>query len=240
MAGGGTISITAANLKEAGADGLASDFVRLSVADTGCGMSSEVLARVFEPFFTTKDVGKGSGLGLPQVYGFAQQSGGRLTIDSREGVGTVVTLLLPRSSQAAAASAPATPAGAPAGVRAVGRHEVLLVEDDVEVAALTREMLAELGYSVVHAGSPAAALGALANSRSIDVVFSDIMMPGGMSGLDLAREIRRRHPALPVVLTTGYSEASVGMASGEFPLLLKPYSLEGLSAAMDFQHERIA
>jgi DNA-binding NtrC family response regulator len=109
---------------------------------------------------------------------------------------------------------------------------VLLVEDDHEVAALTREMLTHLGFSVIYAASPAAALGALANERSIDVVLSDILMPGGTNGLELAREIRRRQPALPVVLVTGYAEAVSGMEKDEFQLLHKPYSLDGLSHAL--------
>lgn len=231
MAAGGSIRITAMNVAETGEDGPAGDFVRLSVQDAGCGMPPEVLSRVFEPFFTTKDIGKGSGLGLPQVYGFAQQSGGRISIDSQVGMGTVVTLLLPRSSQQPVASpdpsrASAAPSGGPR------RGQVLLVEDDTEVAALTREMLSALGFTVLHAATPVAALGALANGRPVDVVLSDIMMPGGMSGLELAREIRRRQPKLPIVLTTGYSEATAGMESEEFELLLKPYSLEGLYKAL--------
>jgi signal transduction histidine kinase len=201
IAGGGTITIAARNVRETAADGRLSDFVRLTIADDGAGMPPEVLARVFEPFFTTKDVGKGSGLGLPQVYGFAQQSGGRLAIESTVGKGTVVTLLLPRSARSPAA--PVDGSATAAGSRDRRRHGVaLLVEDDVEVAALTGEMLGDLGFTVVHAASPAAALGALANGRRIDVVFSDIMMPGGTSGLELGREIRRRKPETRVVLTT--------------------------------------
>jgi hypothetical protein len=152
IAGGGSITITAENLQEAGEDGLLTHFVKLSIVDTGCGMPPEVLARVFEPFFTTKDVGKGSGLGLPQVYGFAQQSGGRLTINSEVGVGTTVALLLPRSLRQ-----PADPktvdASRASSVRSDGtrRGQLLLVEDDDEVAALTREMLSSLGFSVIHA-----------------------------------------------------------------------------------------
>jgi CheY-like chemotaxis protein len=189
---------------------------------------------VFEPFFTTKDIGKGSGLGLPQVYGFAQQSGGRISIESEVGAGTVVTLLLPRSLKQPT-TAKAVEAGIPSLAQGDGarRGQVLLVEDDHEVAALTREMLISLGFTVVHAESPAAALGALANARPVDIVFSDVMMPGGVSGLELAREIRRRYPALPVVLTTGYAEsAASNMKSEEFPLLLKPYSVEGLADAL--------
>ena len=108
---------------------------------------------------------------------------------------------------------------------------MLLVEDDNEVAALTREMLSSLGFSVIHVSSPAAALGALANGRSVDIVLSDIMMPGGMSGLDFARELRVRRPGLPIVLTTGYAEAAASMDGNEFSVLLKPYSLEALAAA---------
>jgi CheY-like chemotaxis protein len=109
---------------------------------------------------------------------------------------------------------------------------VLLVEDDDEVAALAREMLRALGFTVIHVYTAAAALGALANGRRVDAVFSDIMMPGGISGIDLAREVRRRYTGLPVVLATGYDESAAGLADGEFSLLLKPYSLEALARAL--------
>jgi CheY-like chemotaxis protein len=232
MTGGGTITVTAENGQEAGQSGVADDFVELSVADTGCGMPPEVLSRAFEPFFTTKDVGRGSGLGLPQVYGFAQQSGGRVRIDSTVGKGTVVTLRLPRSLRPPAATA-TDEASRVAAARSGERSGlVLLVEDDNEVAALTREMLCGVGFTVIHAASPDAALGALADARSVDFVLSDIMMPGGMSGLELAREIRRRKPTLPVVLTTGYAEAAATMHEGEFEVLLKPYSAEALADAL--------
>jgi len=228
---GGAIRITANNVSEVGEDGGFANFVRLSVEDKGCGMSPEVQSHVFEPFFTTKDVGKGSGLGLPQVYGFVQQSGGRLTLDSRVGVGTVVTLLLPRSLQQPVAAADTSSGPADPG-KALGRGHVLLVEDDVEVAALTREMLSELGFTIVHAASSTAALGALADARSIDIVLSDVMLPGVMGGLELAREIRRRRPELPIVLTTGNPEATSGAGGGEFAVLVKPYSLDELWQAL--------
>jgi len=228
--GGGVITISAENITEPREGGVPGDFVRLSVRDTGSGMPPEVLDRVLEPFFTTKEVGKGSGLGLPQVYGFAQQSGGRLTVESRVHVGTIVTLLLPRSLQKPAASVDSSNVPPVSGDGS--DRQVLLVEDDVEVAALTREMLSHLGFNVIHAASPAAALGALADARNIDIVFSDIMMPGGMSGIELAREIRRRRPGLPIVLTTGYSETTAEMSNAEFRLLLKPYSLEALADAL--------
>ena len=233
MGGSGTITINAENRQESGEEGVVSDYVRLLVADRGSGMSPEVLARVTEPFFTTKDVGKGSGLGVPQVYGFAQQSGGRLAIESEIGAGTTVTLLLPRSLRAPAApkrieaTTSISRRGDPAR-----RGQILLVEDDNEVAELTKEMLNCLGFKVIHVANSAAALAALADPHSIDAVLSDIMMPGGVSGVELAREIKRRYPTLPVVLTTGYAEAAAGINSEEVRLLLKPYSLETLADAM--------
>jgi PAS domain S-box-containing protein len=234
MASGGAVVIAAENVQVEGDHGSQSDYVKLSVTDTGCGMPSDVLSRAFEPFFTTKDIGKGSGLGLPQVYGFAHQSGGQITIDSEVGVGTIVTLLLPRSlrdpiDSVRAAEASGVPVTRGDGAR---RGHALLVEDDREVSALTREMLNSLGFAVTHVTGAEAALGALANDRAVDVVLSDIMMPGGVSGLELAREISRRHPTLPIILTTGYVEAAARMKDGEFLLLLKPYSLEALADAL--------
>ena len=191
-------------------------------------------ARAFEPFFTTKEIHKGSGLGLPQVYGFAQQCLGRVTIESAVGVGTTVTLLLPRSHREPAIVEPETTGPQEGRVRQdSGRQlHILLVEDDREVSALTREMLNSLGFSVIHVASAEAALGALANGRTIDVVLSDIMMPGDISGVELAREIKRRHPQMPIALATGYAEAAAGLKDGEFKLLLKPYSVEELADAL--------
>jgi PAS domain S-box-containing protein len=230
MAGGGTITIAAENLEAGEGIGPA---VRLSVADTGCGMPPRILERALEPFFTTKDVGKGSGLGLPQVYGFAQQSGGQLTIESEVGVGTRVVLILPRSwQQPDVAKEVDIARPAPRAGSRADRGQVLLVEDDNELAALTREMLSSLGFSVIHAASADAALGALANERAVDVVLSDIMMPGDVSGVELASEIRRRQPHIPIVLTTGYAEAATSMKGGEFRVLLKPYTVEALSEAL--------
>ena len=187
-------------------------------------------ARAFEPFFTTKDISRGSGLGLPQVYGFAQQSAGRVTIASDVGVGTTVTLLLPRSLREPVAAARVnTDASAP---DTEARGHVLLVEDDREVSALSQELLISLGFTVTHVASAEAALGALADSRAIDLVLSDIMMPGGVSGLQLAREIRRRKPDIPVILTTGNIESAADMKDGEFGLLPKPFTRETLAHAM--------
>ena len=231
MPDGGVISIGVANIDLAEEDG-GGDFVQITVADTGHGMPPEVKARVFEPFFTTKDISKGSGLGLPQVYGFTQQSGGRVSIESDLGLGTVVTLLLPRSLRDPVARAESAGDVEPRRLDSERRGHILLVEDDREVAALTRELLTSLGFVVTHVSGAEAALGALANSRQIDTVLSDIMMPGGVSGLQLAREMRNRYPTLPIVLTTGYVEAAADMADGEFALVPKPFTLEALADAL--------
>jgi PAS domain S-box-containing protein len=244
MPEGGTIRIAARNAVSRSYP-KAPDLVTLSIADTGVGMPEEIMARAFEPFFTTKEVGKGSGLGLAQVYGFVNQSNGQVSIDSRVGVGTTVTLTFPRSGRAIDEVTPATAAAARAagrpGIRPPSRGEILLVEDDVTVADLTTEMLKAAGYAVVHVKSAAAALEALAGGRRIEVVLSDVMMPGGMNGVDLAREIRKRLPNLPVVLTTGYIEAArTAMAEG-LEVLVKPYRLEALSAILEsYMSERTA
>ena len=233
MSGGGVISITAKNTHQPRQSASSSDLVALSFADTGAGIAEDVQSRVFEPFFTTKEIGKGSGLGLAQVYGFAKQSGGLVHIDTAVGRGTTVTILLPRSYKQPVTS------GGTLGIShpqreadGISRGEVLLVEDDVEVATLATEMLGAIGFKVTHVTSGAAALGALANDRPIDLVFSDIMMPGAMSGLNLAREIKRRRPDLPIVLTTGYEEAAAGAQAEGIGLILKPYRLADLSDAL--------
>ncbi|MBO9715959.1 MAG: response regulator [Pseudoxanthomonas sp.] len=227
MAGCGTLAVGGCNVVDGEGAG---EFVRLAVRDTGAGMTEEVKARVFEPFFTTKDIGKGSGLGLAQVYGFANQSGGSVAIDTAPGQGTTVTLLLPRSHQAVVEAGDV--ASVPVARDAPGTC-VLLVEDDAEVAAFVEELLHRLGHAVVHAASARAALGALADERKVGLVFSDIMMPGGISGLDLAREIRQRRPGLPVLLTSGYAGAGGPEAEAlGIEILRKPYGIEDLRAAL--------
>jgi signal transduction histidine kinase/CheY-like chemotaxis protein len=230
MPNGGTITIHARNVPARSGAAPAGDFVELSVIDDGTGMPAEVVARAFEPFFTTKEVGKGSGLGLAQVYGFAQQSGGYARIVSEVGSGTTISLMLPRSHKSPAARS-LNELRAEFTGQNEGAH-VLLVEDDDEVAALVNEMLQHLGFTVTRAASAAAALGALANDRRIDLVFSDIMMPGGMNGVDLAREVRKRRPELPVLLTSGYADASKRAAEAEgIAVLAKPYRLDLLAKA---------
>jgi len=203
--------------------------VSIAVCDTGCGMTPEVRERIFEPFFTTKEIGKGSGLGLAQVHGFAQQSNGHVEVDSAPGQGARITLVLPRAEvdakpQARAHSAqPLAPA--PQGA-------ALLVEDDDKVAAMTGEMLEHLGWRVTRVASAEAALNALA-AGAIDIVFSDVMMPGGKSGIELARLIRTRPNPPPVVLTSGYAESVRREADDAgVPLLPKPFDLDTLAAAL--------
>jgi len=188
MPAGGFITITADNVRIEGES--AGEFVKISVSDTGVGMPPEVQARVFEPFFTTKEIHKGSGLGLPQVYGFAQQCLGRVTINSAVGIGTTVTLLLSRSHKASVGAVANADMARLTGATAheTRRQTVLLVEDDQEVSALTRELLTSLGFSVSHVASPEAALRMLTQPHGIDMVVSDLMMPGSVTGVQLARE----------------------------------------------------
>ena len=230
LPGGGVITISGRN--RAAATPAEDDHVALSIADTGEGMSPEVLARVFEPFFTTKAVGRGSGLGLSQVYGFIKQAGGDVHIDSDEGVGTTVTLLLPRSHRR------------PAVIEAA-RHEthqtplrgrrVLLVEDDEAVAALTREMLIELGATdILRAVDADEALKVFDHTDGIDLMISDILMPGEMNGADLAREIRQRRPDAAILLITAYApflaEHSAGLEG--MSVLTKPFDVARLGRAL--------
>ncbi|MGJ4964949.1 response regulator [Bradyrhizobium sp. HKCCYLRH3061] len=234
MPAGGTILVRAENLRNLQDDELAGDYVRLSVIDTGTGMTDDVRMRVFEPFFTTKDVGKGSGLGLAQVYGFVTQSRGTVRIDSEVGKGTTIALYLPRSAQAASRQQHHLLDLQRPRARRHDEGRVLLVEDDDEVAALVGEMLRQLGYEVTRASSAAAALGALADGRTVDLVFSDVMMPGGMNGVELAREIQKRRGDMPILLTSGYSGAAVHAAKeAGVRILSKPYRIDELAAALD-------
>jgi two-component system NtrC family sensor kinase len=227
MPSGGTLTIRAkpVTLKgEASEEGLSGEFVAIRVADTGHGISSDVLARVFEPLFTTKDVGKGTGLGLSQVYGFAKQSGGTATITSTEGRGTAITIYLPRSHDAPPPLAPQPQAEAPAEPAGT----VLLVEDNADVAEVGAGLLRQLGYQVRSVVNAQAALAALRLDSNVDLVFSDILMPGGMNGLDLAREIATRFPAIPVLLTTGYSASAQDAVRHGVVVLQKPYDVESI------------
>ncbi len=205
------------------------DFVALSISDTGEGIAPADLDRIFEPFFTTKGVGKGTGLGLSQVYGFAKQSGGEILVDSVPGEGATFTMYLPRaaaSSRGSVDEAPEHAAGADIG-------RILLVEDNQQVGDFAAQLLNDLGYTTTWVSDTASALKTLElHPHDFDLVFSDVVMPGSMDGVGLAREIRKRRPDLPVVLTSGYSHVLAEGGAGGFELLRKPYSVEALSQLM--------
>jgi signal transduction histidine kinase/ActR/RegA family two-component response regulator len=223
MVAGGTITIKAENIP--GGPGHPADRVRLCVSDTGAGVASELVPRLFEPFFTTKDVGQGTGLGLSQVYGFARSSGGDVAFESELGHGSTVCIHLPRSEK----TPPQIVMPTVTTVSSDRRCRVLLVEDDDKIAELVGEMLDALGYDSKRAPDAASALSTLTQEPNFDLVFSDMVMPGQMNGLDLAEEIRTRRPELPVVLTTGYSHAASSAAGKGIQLLLKPYRIEALA-----------
>lgn len=227
---GGVIRIAARNAGDLQEHGLNGDFVRLDIQDDGVGMTPEVLAHAYEPFFTTKQVGRGSGLGLAQAHGFARASGGAIDITSIASKGTTASLFLPRSARTARIMMQMEP---DQNYEAEASGQVLLVEDDDEVAALTTEMIRQLGYDTTRVASAEAALGALAERRRVDIVFSDVMMPGRMNGMQLAQEIRRRRPNLPVLLTSGYIEpSSRNVMSQPIKIIHKPYRMEQLRDAL--------
>jgi len=221
MKDGGVLKISAVNEQLKGQpQDLRGEFVKLTVSDTGEGMSPEVQGRVFEPFFTTKSFGEGTGLGLSQVFGFANQVGGAVTIDSEVGKGSTFTLFLPVSSGAVSVDNKGDGS----------RGWVLIVEDDVLVAELAAGMLDELGFEATITHSAREALERLSGEQRPTLVFTDVVMPGGISGIELARKVRERFPELPILLTTGYSEQVTG--SHGFPVLQKPYELDSLAAAL--------
>jgi two-component system NtrC family sensor kinase len=232
MGGEGRLTIAVRTVTELPGPGAHSGnlhgYVAVSVEDTGVGIPQDQLEHIFEPFFTTKEVGQGTGLGLSQVFGFAKQSGGEVMVASEIGKGSTFTLYLPRvpgsdlPQQAPVEDAPA-----------VAGHgmSVLVVEDNLEVGTFTTAALSELGYATAHVGNAIDAMAELTrNPDRFDVVFSDVVMPG-MTGIDLAKEIRRRFD-LPIVLTSGYSQALSQNGSSGFELLQKPYSIEQLSRVL--------
>jgi PAS domain S-box-containing protein len=221
MPDGGTLTITAENyFVENGED--EGEYVNIRVVDTGTGIPEDVIAKVFDPFFTTKPVGKGTGLGLSQVHGFANQAGGRVEIKSQLGRGTEIVIRLPRGEGHAAAHE--------AEMAAKGAGTVLLVEDNPDVATASVVLLEELGYRVRCVTDAESAMRELKHD-DIDLVLCDVVMPGKMDGLGLARHLKQIKPHIPVVLATGYSDAARKLGS-EFPLLRKPYELHELSNAL--------
>ncbi len=228
MPRGGPIVISARNaepgeVKSEGIDPPGGDFVAVAIRDTGAGMSAETREKAVEPFYTTKGVGEGSGLGLSMVYGFMRQSGGYLDIDSELGVGTTITMYLPRAELGAdRAQEPVT--------RAAGEGQgelILVVEDDLDVRAQAQRSLESLGYRVVAAEDVTTARAALTAHRGIALVLTDIVLPGGMSGADLLAELKQSHPNLPVCLMSGYPRSALDdepPSDPDPPILNKPFS----------------
>jgi len=238
MVDGGRLVIATANLAgHADGESGAADHVVVCVQDTGAGIPADLLPKVFEPFFTTKEVGKGSGLGLSMVYGFAQQSGGHVRIESTPGHGTTVRLLLPRAPDDAA-RADARPAPAAAAERARDGETILVVEDDEGVRQHGVQALKSFGYRVIEACDGADALRQLDAQPDlrIDLLFTDVVLPGGMTGRALTDAVRaRRGAALPVLYTSGYTRdafAGGGRLDADVRLLAKPYTLEALASSV--------
>jgi PAS domain S-box-containing protein len=206
------------------------NYIRLSVSDTGTGMPPDILNKVFEPFFTTKEHGQGTGLGLATVYGFAQQSGGYVTIYSETGFGTTVNIFLPHSHQ------PTTAASKPFNqLTASGQNRILVVEDNPDVREVTIQRLENLGYHILARNNGPAAVELLKRDQAFDLVFSDIMMTGGMSGYDLADWIAVNLPLVKVLLTSGFSNEIIKRTAGqsrELKVLRKPYAIADLANAL--------
>jgi CheY-like chemotaxis protein len=226
MPDGGTVTISAKNVEiDDGELVPAGEYVAIMVEDCGFGIPPDVMGKVFDPFFTTKPVGKGTGLGLSQVYGFAHQAGGTVRLASTLGQGTVATIYLPRSPADSASMHTDE-----VGPKQVRTETVLLVEDNPEVAGASTGLLEQLGYTVRWVQNAEAALHEIEHD-SVDVVFSDIVMPGRIDGLGLAHIIKQKHPGLPILLSTGYSEAAQNVRT-DFPILRKPYQVHELSRAL--------
>jgi CheY-like chemotaxis protein len=229
-----TIETFNAHLDEAYASAhaevLAGQYMAISVSDTGTGMDAETLSHVFEPFFTTKDQGKGTGLGLSQVYGFVKQSKGHVKIYSEVGEGTTVKMYLPRLSVDGADEEATENSDLP---EAAAGEVVLVVEDDPDVRAYSVESLRELGYRVLEAKDGPAALQALSSNGRVDLIFSGVVLPGGMSGAEVVAKARESFPHLKALFTTGYSRNAIvhhGRLDKGVHLLPKPFSLEDLAA----------
>ena len=234
MNGSGTLVITAENMvigTRVIADLSAGEYIVVSVTDPGSGMSDEVLARAFEPFYTTKEAGKGTGMGLSQVYGFARQAGGTAQIESRRGAGTTVRLYLPRSegeirherSLNGLARAPN------------GSATILVVEDDADVRAMVTELLSHLGYHILVASNGAEALALLRRDNAVDLLFTDIVMPTDMNGVELARRALNLRPSLKILLSSGHAgdEIKSHLLRGRFSFISKPYGTAALAAKLE-------
>jgi CheY-like chemotaxis protein len=207
------------------------DFVSVAVRDTGCGMSQDVLARAIEPFFTTKAIGRGTGLGLSQVYGFVTQSGGSLDVDSAPGRGTTVTILLPRDRRRATAGHRPGEANDLMVANGHPGEVILVVEDEEQVRRITVEMLRELDYTVLEAGSGEEALALLKQHPDISLLFTDLVMPG-MNGRQLSARAQQLRPGLPVLYATGYAPDGLLGSDRDIPMLRKPFESVQLARAI--------
>jgi signal transduction histidine kinase len=236
MAGGGTLTIRAANVGPDGADVdhllppevPRGHYVLIEVADTGKGMPPDVLERAFEPFFTTKPTGQGTGLGLSMAYGFVKQSGGEIVLRSEPGKGTSVRIYLPRSE-----AEPVRGERVPAGPLLGGIETILVVEDEEDVRCTTCGILSALGYKVLEAPDAAQAVEIVERGQHIDLVFTDVIMPGPVSSLQLGEAVRARLPQAQILYTSGYAEgvlAHEGKLEASVNLLQKPYHPDALSA----------
>jgi CheY-like chemotaxis protein len=230
MPRGGMLEIETRNvvLGEATAAGLTpGSYVRLSIMDSGCGMSPEVRDQIFEPFFTTKEVGKGTGLGLSMVYGFVRQSGGHVTVESSLGVGTTMALYLPKATQEVRTEIKAIQMDAVPR----GSARILMVEDNEDVLEVTSAMLTSLGYRITCARNGPEAIRIFESGEEFELLLSDIVMPNGMSGVQLAREARRRNKDIKVLLMSGYAGNVLERyrAADEFPIIDKPFRLADLA-----------
>jgi CheY-like chemotaxis protein len=235
MPRGGTLTIETRNVDlgetDASDDRLeAGRYVSIAVRDTGAGMAKDVIAKAFEPFFTTKEIGRGTGLGLSQVYGFVKQSGGHVEISSAPGKGTAVSIYLPRIDDAEPLlESVAPPQDIPQGS---AQELILLVEDDPDVRANGVEMLGDLGYRVIEAADGHAALRLLDAEPLVRLLFSDVGLPGGLNGRQLADEVRKRRPDLPILLTTGYASGAIayhGRLDPGIELIAKPFTYTALA-----------
>ena len=234
MAEGGQMTIETANahLDEAYAQENATkpgQYVLIALTDTGSGMSEEILAKAFDPFFTTKAVGKGTGLGLSQVFGFVRQSGGHVKIYSEVGRGTTIKIYLPRYYGEEPANRPSTVTET--APRGASEDVVLVVEDDERVRAFSVEALSELGYTVLQAPNGAAGLKIIEERDDIDLLFTDVVMPG-MTGGELAQLALQRRPGLKVLFTTGFTRNAIvhnGVLDPGTHLIQKPFSIEQLA-----------
>jgi PAS domain S-box-containing protein len=226
MPNGGIFTVSATNVTAENEPANGRPAVSLAViefSDSGTGISPNLLSKIFDPFFTTKEVGKGSGLGLSQVYGFAHQAGGTVRAESKIGLGTAITMYLP----AYAGAQVDAPESTAADTERAQRPMVLIVDDSPEVADVTSSLFEHLGYDTIYRDSAEAALKLLADGNKVDLIFSDIVMPGTIDGVGLASEVQSRYPHLPVILTTGYSDA-MQTAPPDLPILRKPFDVDAL------------